>query len=220
MSTPGQMVRALADLFDMSESSVDVLDRGLAAAGLRAKSPRGRAATQVTPRDVAHDVIALCMDASIRDTPAFVECFSKLELKGGKSWTYQGVPDDPDIRNLQEHPPLTPKGILEGGLLQEYPREDLPMAATFGGSLASLLEHLPDLTDMRRVEVRMLKELPGARISFRLGEQRVVVDFGKGGERGADLGLCTIKSLNMQFLLSIAAILRNKKRPRPKIPQA
>lgn len=209
MATRGQMVEQLARIFGVSENAVDVLDRRLAAAGLRTKSLRGRAATRMTAQDVAHDMIALCLEASIRDTPGLVDRISKMELKGGRSWRYIGVDDDEDIRNLEDHPRLTPKGILEGGLFQKYPRERLPMTTTFGPSLASLIKHLPDLEDMDLVEVTIRKDLPGARIHFKLGEQNVELDFGKDIHASSDLGMKSSKGLEKKLLMPSAGILRD-----------
>ena len=160
------------------------------------------------------------MDASVRDTPDLVDGVSKLELKGGRSWTFVGVADDPDIQSLQEHPRLTPKGILEGGIFQEYPRKRLPMAETFGASLVSLIEHLPDLEDMGRMEVTIRKELPGAEIFFKLGQQNVELEFGKGIKASSDLGINSSKSLEKKALMRIAGILRDDEKARSQVTKA
>lgn len=210
MATRGQMVEQLAHIFGVSENAVDVLDRGLAAAGLRTKSLRGRAATKMTAQDVAHDTIALCLDASIRDTPELVDRISKIELKGGRSWEYVDAPDAQDERSLKEYPRISAKSILHGGPLHGYPRKRLPMASTFGASLASLIEHLPDLDDMGRMEVTIRKELPGAQIFFKLGEQNVVLEFGKGIHASSDLGINSSKWLEKKPLMLIAGIVRDR----------
>jgi hypothetical protein len=72
VATPGKLVRAVANMLGAPEAIVIQHDRNLVAAGLRSKGGRGLSAAQVTSRDAANLLIAICgsspFGASVKET--------------------------------------------------------------------------------------------------------------------------------------------------------
>lgn len=59
MATPGELVAAVAEALGIPLATVVEHDRNLVVAGLRTKGGRGRSAPQMTPRDLAHLLVAI-----------------------------------------------------------------------------------------------------------------------------------------------------------------
>jgi hypothetical protein len=79
MATPGQLSRTVARLLGLSEPTVLVHDRNLAAAGLRTTTGgRGRSAAKMTPADAAALLIASVASPSLRDTVETFRNYSGL----------------------------------------------------------------------------------------------------------------------------------------------
>jgi len=83
MATKGEMVRALAERFDLNPNKVDALTRAMAKAGLRSPGGRGRAATHMSGEDIFHVTLALVMNLETKDAPEIVKGLSQLKLKFG-----------------------------------------------------------------------------------------------------------------------------------------
>jgi hypothetical protein len=108
MASPRKLVRVVADMLGAPEATVIQHDRNLVAAGLRSKGGRGLSAAQVTSRDAANLLIAICgsspFGASVKETVttyrryatlrAFKDC--KLGLSRVKSQlpTLGSLPDE------------------------------------------------------------------------------------------------------------------------------
>lgn len=185
MATRADIIPALAKLFDTLPNSVDVIDRELAAAGLRARLPRGRGAGAVSALDLTHLAFALTGRRAVRGAAQEVEEISSLPLTGGRCLREQMVREFPEPVFMDEGAALTPKGILEGTWSQRYPRDLLPMGPTFGESVAEIIARLPDLESLPGLEGVFLLEATvswepiTARIQFRHDVYMFIVDFGK-----------------------------------------
>ncbi|MCE8471958.1 hypothetical protein LZ189_23450, partial [Rhodovulum sulfidophilum] len=80
MATKGEMVRALAQRFDLNPNKVDAMTRAMARAGLRTPGGRGRAAADMTGEDIFHLTLALVMGLETKDAPEAVRELSQLRL--------------------------------------------------------------------------------------------------------------------------------------------
>ncbi|WP_223636492.1 hypothetical protein [Rhodobacter sp. TJ_12] len=83
MATKGEMVRALAQRFDLNPNKVDAMTRAMARAGLRTPGGRGRAAADMTGEDIFHLTLALVMGLETKDAPEVVRELSQLRLVRG-----------------------------------------------------------------------------------------------------------------------------------------
>lgn len=83
MATKGEMVRALAQRFDLNPNKVDAMTRAMARAGLRTPGGRGRAAADMTGEDIFHLTLALVMGLETKDAPEAVRELSQLRLVRG-----------------------------------------------------------------------------------------------------------------------------------------
>lgn len=83
MATKGEMVRALAQQFDLNPNKVDALTRAMARAGLRSPGGRGRAAAHMNGEDIFYLTLALVMDLETKDAPEIVKELSQLPLSYG-----------------------------------------------------------------------------------------------------------------------------------------
>ena len=80
MATPGEMVEMMAEVLNLSRTTVAQYDRVLAEKGMRSKSGRGTSAAKVTARDCTNLLIAILgsFDASIKE--ADKTCFRYRNL--------------------------------------------------------------------------------------------------------------------------------------------
>lgn len=83
MATKGEMVRALAEYFDLNPNKVDAMTRAMARAGLRSPGGRGRAAAHMTGEDIFHLTLALVMNVETKDAAESVKELSQLRLVRG-----------------------------------------------------------------------------------------------------------------------------------------
>jgi hypothetical protein len=178
MATRAEIIPALASLFDTLPNSVDVIDRELAAAGLRTRLPRGRGAGAVGPLDMVHLAFALTGRRAVRGAAQEVEEISSLPLSGGRCLRKEAVREYPDPIYVEDGAQLTQKGILEGHWSQRYPRDVLPMAPTYGESLAGVIERFPTIKGEFIVDTMVSWEPLRASITIRRGDLLYEVDFG------------------------------------------
>jgi hypothetical protein len=89
VATPGELVRAVANVLRVPEPTVVQHDRNLVAAGLRSKGGRGLSAAQVTSEDAANLVISICgaspFSASVKDTVTTYHRYAALRAFGSGS---------------------------------------------------------------------------------------------------------------------------------------
>ena len=78
--TPGQLVHAVAVALDVSEGTVVLHDRNLAAAGLRTKGGRGPSAAKVTPLDAARLFVATLTSVKVTDSVEMLQTFEALRF--------------------------------------------------------------------------------------------------------------------------------------------
>ena len=82
MATPGELVRCISSVLNISEPTVIQYDRNLAAAGLRSKGGRGLSAARVNAQDAANLLIAIVgapmSGATVKETEATWGRFSPL----------------------------------------------------------------------------------------------------------------------------------------------
>jgi hypothetical protein len=77
MASPGELVRAVAEVLGVPEATVSVHDRNLVMAGLRTKGGRGTSAAKMTPRDAAHLLVAVMGSAQVKDSVKAVQRYSE-----------------------------------------------------------------------------------------------------------------------------------------------
>jgi hypothetical protein len=80
MATPRQLVENISKVLGVSVATVIVHDRNLAAANLRTRAGRGRAAAIVTAEDAANLLIALAASSSVKDSAATVLNYRRLKV--------------------------------------------------------------------------------------------------------------------------------------------
>jgi len=212
MASRAEIIPPLAKLFDTLPNSVDVIDRELAAAGLRVRLPRGRGVGAVSALDLTHLAFALTGRRMVRGAAQEVEAISSLPLIGGRCLREQEVPTFPEPVFLDEGAELTPKGIIEGTWSQRYPRELLPMAPTFGRSVSEIIQRLPDLERLPGLEGVFLLEVVvsweplTARIEFRHDVYMFIINFGGAGELLEDRPQFTFR-YTQNFIGKLSSIL-------------
>ncbi|HVT26637.1 MAG TPA: hypothetical protein VHE81_01335 [Lacipirellulaceae bacterium] len=81
--TPGELVKAVAEVLGMPEMNVIYYDRKLVEAGLRSKHGRGRGAAHVTSRDAAHLLTSILGSMQVKDAVATVRRYSATRPEGG-----------------------------------------------------------------------------------------------------------------------------------------
>ncbi|VVT33590.1 conserved hypothetical protein [Roseovarius sp. EC-HK134] len=164
-------------------NSLDVLDRSLADRNVRAPLRRGRYPTMMTAYDIALLAMVSVSSKSVKDVAADVSEVTNLPLRSGlrESRDYDQLVAG--VEYTQDGPRLTPQGILEGSMFQLYPRDILPMAASFGQSLALLIEHLPDVKNLDANEFSIeIRWAPiSAYIQFKHERYRYRLLFGAEG---------------------------------------
>lgn len=178
MATSGEMVAAMADLFDVNATTIESIDRSLSDHGLRKKSGRGRSAAHMSGLDVINLTFALIMGASLKDAAATV---GKITRMPRRQASVQWRPD-PDtalsalaeqVDQYQEHPAATADlaGFPAGAALVD--------AETLGEGLAALVDAMAvdefaSLADMA-LNLQMSSIGPSAKIAYatRLGVLRV-----------------------------------------------
>lgn len=181
MANRAEIIPALAKLFSTLPNSVDVIDRELAAAGLRTRLPRGRGAGSVSALDLTHLAFALTGRRAVREAAQEAAAISSLRLRGGQCLREEEVPRYHD-RQFMDEGDLTPEAILNGHWLQRYPRDILPMAPTFGPSVAEIIERAPTHDDVLDLEVVVSWEPLRAYIRIRRGMNMYFVNFGAASE--------------------------------------
>lgn len=76
LASPGELVKSLSEVLGLPLPTIVVLDRALAATGLRSKGGRGRSAAKVTARDAANLLMAVLAGGKIKDSAEVVERYA------------------------------------------------------------------------------------------------------------------------------------------------
>lgn len=188
MATRGILVKKLAEIYDIPVTAVDVADRALSEAGLRTKSTRGRAATQMSAEDIVSDAIALSGNWGVKGAPPVVARLVEMTLTDGYM---QPIAENDDDQHRQDDDPAASMGtpmskslILSGSPLIPFPRKFLQMKESFGASFAEILrvlssEHADEISG---TSVAMIPELVGASVEYRYRHNSFTIRFGSGME--------------------------------------
>lgn len=132
MATKGEMVRALAQRFDLNPNKVDAMTRAMARAGLRTPGGRGRAAADMTGEDIFHLTLALVMGLETKDAPEAVRELSQLRLARGY------LLRDGDLEWAASYTPGVGGKLLDA--LNRIPVAGMELARTFGAFCGQWLE--------------------------------------------------------------------------------
>lgn len=139
MATSGEMVAAMADLFDVNAVTVESIDRSLSAAGLRRKGGRGRSAAHMAGSDIVNLAFALILEAGMKDAPEKVGKVSRMPRQSA-AVQWRPDPETPlsalveQVEQYQEHPAATADlDVFPGGAA-------LAAAETLGEGVAALVD--------------------------------------------------------------------------------
>lgn len=78
MASPGELTKAVAEVFGTDPVTVANIYRGLREAGLVTKGGRGRSAAVVSSRDAAMLLLGVCASDSVKDAPASAKEYASL----------------------------------------------------------------------------------------------------------------------------------------------
>lgn len=195
-------------------NSLDVLDRGLADRNVRAPLRRGRYPTMMTSYDIALLALVSVSGKPVKDVAADVSEVTNLPLRGGLRESQDRDPLTSGTEYTQDGPQLTVQGILEGSMFQLYPRNILPMASSFGQSLALLIEHLPDVKNLDTTEFRIeIRWAPiSASIQFKQERYRYRLWFGAEGGQNPMMPVRSVTYM-LPLMQQLAEIRRLKTIP-------
>lgn len=174
------MIEGMAELFGLHPSTVDTFDRALAKAGLRTRTPGGRAPDNMLAIDIVNLAFALHNGWSIRDTPIRVGEITRLPLV--RVIAERSVPGPHDYPVWVPANTISADDFAKGSPVTalRYPVKRLPVEDTFGKSLANVVERVTDLEDVEKIRTEVRREPLRANIWFRIagGSERFDVVFG------------------------------------------
>jgi hypothetical protein len=81
MTTPGQLIKVVAEATGVPEPTVFQHDRNLVVAGLRTKGGRGTSAAKVTVRDATHLLTAVLGSEQVKDSVATVQRYADTAME-------------------------------------------------------------------------------------------------------------------------------------------
>lgn len=179
MTSPGTMVKFVADVLGVPEVTVLQHDRNLAAAGLRTKGGRGRSAAKMTPQDIANLLIGVAASSMVKETVEIVGDYSALPVHStfgqkpiyGK-WDLLLTP----IPVLKALPPKHTLGQALTGLIQ----------AASDGSLKEAIKSIPRGKQGRFIEVTFHGPIPGAFIKIGAENTKESMYYSNTPEIGRD----------------------------------
>lgn len=119
MASPGELVKAMADVLGVPAANVAHHDRNLHSAGHRTKGGRGRSAAKVAARDAANLLIPVAAGSLIRNTVETFQDYASLPMSDSSFGSISGEPRTPW-------------------------RQSLPGDHTFGEALTALIESARD----------------------------------------------------------------------------
>lgn len=134
MASPGQLVKAIAEVLGQPEVSVTQHDRNLVAAGLRTKGGRGNSAASMTARDATNLLIAVAGSSAIKDTVQTVREFGSLPARSAEAYGEKGSQGtDETGRWRLDGFPITELQQLRPGHTFDEAIEGLLIAVVSGG---------------------------------------------------------------------------------------
>lgn len=152
MATAGEMVTAMADLFDVNAVTIEGIDRNLSDAGLRRKSGRGRSAAQMSGIDLINLTFALILGTGMKDAAAKV---GKITQMPKRESTVQWRPDPREtlaalaeqVGQYQHHPAAAADlgGFPAGAALVQSKTLGEGLAAVVDAMAAGEFRSLADL---------------------------------------------------------------------------
>ena len=156
MTTPRQLVEIMAEILNVSEPTVVVHDRNLAAAQLRSMAGRGRAAAIVTAEDAANLLVAVAASVSVKDSAIAVRHYGN------------------NLRVV--HP------FLSG--IRRYDR--LPIPHSFQHALCTLIEAaaLEEIDSERFINIAFLGPFPRAEIELKSKDTVTKVSYVTSSRKG------------------------------------
>ena len=160
MASSGEMVTAMAGLFDLPVATVESIDRVLSDAGLRKKGGRGRSAAQMTGIDIANLTFALILGVGMKDAPSAVAKVTAMPRKSAD------VQWDADLLRLRHNlllPPEQDLSTFAGG-------RALADAPTLGEGIAALIDAMAagefgDAEEMQ-INFQMTSRGPAASLTY------------------------------------------------------
>jgi hypothetical protein len=174
-------IEMIAARFRIPFNTLDIFDKDLVRQGVRPYAVRGKTAPQLTALDVAHIALAASGPRSVRSVAEDVAEVSALPLLSGIRELRDFDLSTQDFVFSQDGAKLTPTGIIKGATLQMYPRDVMPMADTFGASLARVIECTPFADGVEDPRVKVVWPPVSAQIRFRAGKFQYRLDFGVKG---------------------------------------
>lgn len=162
MTTPGEMVKRAAAVLGQPEVSLSVIDRELAAQGLRTKGGRGRSAAKMTSGDVCNLLIAAASGGLVKDAADTVRSYSCLPCTEVRKWSLQGFPL-PTVQALPEDHTFGQalQAFLDAAVANEFVNasEVAPKFESGGYSIPNI----------KSLEFRLIGPLPQAAIRILVG---------------------------------------------------
>lgn len=133
MASPGELVKAVAQVLGVPEPTVVVHDRNLAIAGLRTVGGRGRSAAKMRPRDGASLLTVVAASPKVNDTVETLQAYGNLTVGSGRFFARDD--DSQDAEGSTDQDKRWNLGSLKIPELQ-----NLPPDHTFLDALTALLE--------------------------------------------------------------------------------
>lgn len=212
----------IADCFGVSPSNVKLLGLQLLDHGLRAKSPRGLASAQLTPREVANYGIALICREGPREAPRTVKAIGDLELASVEAW--QNDPDQdfmlggPSMRLNKDRVFAATHTMLETIALHDF-LEHVPVQASFGDTLGEILEKLSkdECAQVQHLEIAIAPLTSIATMKAVVTNRFFIVTFGSVSMWPTMTGLYAVYGIHKSKLLELASTLASPPDKKPKI---
>tara|TARA_R110002049_G_scaffold169201_2_gene335776 strand:- start:1118 stop:1744 length:627 start_codon:yes stop_codon:yes gene_type:complete len=175
MATKGEMVRALAQRFDLNPNKVDAMAREMGRAGLLTPGGRGRAAADMQGTDVFHLTLPLALGLETKDAPGAVQELSQLPLVFGNLFL------DGHIQWEANCDAMGKSKLLDA--LNRLPVAGLELYSTFGAFCGHWLEagfnDPEDGFGSARVSVEVSSAGPHAVFSHRSDQGNLKLWFGE-----------------------------------------
>lgn len=213
MATSGEMVVAVAGMFDARPSTVESIDRVLSDAGLRRKSGRGRSAAHMTGIDVVNLTFSMILEASMKDAAVKVGKITRMPRQHANV-QWRPDPETPlsalaeQVEQYQEYPAATAD-------LDAFPAgAALVSAETLGEGIAALVDAMAadkfrSLNDVA-LNLQMSSIGPSARIAYAIRSGVLRVQYETTGPEAERPVFERRLKLDEALLWRLAEIIRPK----------
>jgi hypothetical protein len=208
MATSGDMVKAVAQLFDLPESKVETFDRRLSEHGLRSKAGRGRGAAQMVGLDVVNLTFAVLSGVGMMDVPAATAAITNLK-RGPVSVRSEPMSDEP-FAKLAEG---TDWHFPDPDELKVFPLSaELVRANTFGEAVALYVDAMATdrfkLSEDVALTMTVTNDGPSAALTCRVGRMVLKAMFGSVSAADRKPEIEERRTLQGTTLEKLAAIIR------------